>query len=319
MWLISQLAKISCAEIYRFDFNRYLKSCSSILNLQPPIRIFTLSGFPHVDSATSERFQSRSRGGFLRAGRVLGLAPGVAGDALWWEGGRVRAIGPAAAVSRLVPSGTPGLDLPGALVTPGIVDAHTHFATWALGRRRVQLVGARTRAEALRLVAAAKPVGGWVLGQGWDANAWEVPPDRLALDALHPGPVYLDSLDLHAAWLNTPALAAAGIGQETPDPFGGRIVRDAAGEPSGGLLDRAVELALPALPAPPDDALLAALTEGQAEAHRLGITGIHDVESEQVLGAFRQLEAADALRLRVLFHPPVAALHRLVAAGVRSG
>jgi len=278
-----------------------------------------LSGFPHVDSATSERFQSRSRGGFLRAGRVLGLAPGVAGDAIWWEDGRVRAIGPAAAVSRLVPSGTPGLDLPGALVTPGFVDAHTHFATWALGRRRVQLVGARTRAEALRLVAAAKPVGGWVLGQGWDANAWEVPPDRLALDALHPGPVYLDSLDLHAAWLNTPALAAAGIGQETPDPFGGRIVRDAAGEPTGVLLDRAVELALPALPAPPDDALLAALTEGQAEAHRLGITGIHDVESEQVLGAFRQLEAADALRLRVLFHPPVAALHRLVAAGVRSG
>ncbi len=278
-----------------------------------------MSGFPHVDSATSERSQAWGRSGFLRAGRVLGLAPGVAGDAIWWEDGRVRAVGPAAAVSRLVPPGTPGLDLPGALVTPGFVDAHTHFATWALGRRRVQLAGARTRAQALRLVAAAEPVGGWVLGQGWDANAWEAPPDRLVLDALHPGPVYLDSLDLHAAWLNTPALAAAGIGQETPDPFGGRIVRDAAGEPTGVLLDRAVELALPALPAPPDDALLAALTEGQAEAHRLGITGIHDVESEQVLGAFRQLEAADALRLRVLFHPPVAALHRLAAAGVRSG
>ncbi|HLQ21884.1 MAG TPA: hypothetical protein VK132_01695, partial [Gemmatimonadales bacterium] len=103
-----------------------------------------------MDSATSERSQVvQGRGGFLRAGRVLGLAPGASGDAIWWEDGRVRAVGPAASVSRLVPSGTPRLDLPGALVTPGFVDAHTHFATWALGRRRVQLAGARTRAEAL--------------------------------------------------------------------------------------------------------------------------------------------------------------------------
>lgn len=210
-------------------------------------------------------------------------------------------------------------ELPDAWVTPGFVDAHTHFATWALGRRRVQLSGARSRAEALARVASASPVGGWVLGQGWDANAWEAPPDRGVLDAIHAGPVYLDSLDLHAAWLNSAALAAAKITRETPDPFGGRIVRGAAGEPTGVLLDRAVELALPALPAPPDDVLLAALGEGQAEAHRLGITGIHDVETEQVLAAFRRLEAQDALRLRVLFHPPVAILPRLVAAGVRSG
>ena len=222
-------------------------------------------------------------------------------------------------LARRIPPGTPVIELPDALVTPGFVDAHTHFATWSLGRRRVYLGGARTRAEALRRVAAALPVSGWVMGQGWDANAWEAAPDRWSLDAIHAAPVYLDSLDLHAAWLNTSALSAAGITRETPEPFGGRIVRDAVGDPTGLLLDRAVELVLPALPAPPDDVLRAALVDGQAEAHRLGITGIHDVETEQVLGAFRHLEAQGALRLRVLFHPPVAALHRLVAGGVRSG
>ena len=259
------------------------------------------------------------RNGFVQAARVLAVAPGISGDALWWEAGRIRAVGAAADVARLVPPGTPVYELPDAWVTPGFVDAHTHFATWALGRRRVQLAGARTRAEALTRIAAAVPVGGWILGQGWDSNAWEVPPDRGALDAVHAGPVYLDSLDLHAAWLNSAALAAAGIGRDTPEPFGGRIVRDAAGEPTGLLVDRAVELALPALPAPPDDVLRAGLVEGQAEAHRLGVTGIHDVETEQVLAAFRRLEAEDALRLRVLFHPPAAALTRLVAEGVRSG
>jgi predicted amidohydrolase YtcJ len=259
------------------------------------------------------------RSGILVAGRVVALAPGVAGDGIWWEAGRVRFVGPAAEAARRAPPRTPLFELPDAWVTPGFVDAHTHFAAWALGRRRVQLAGARTRVDALARVAAAVPVGGWLLGQGWDANLWEAPPDRLALDGLHQGPVYLDSLDLHAAWLNSAALAAASIGPETPDPFGGRIVRDAAGHPTGLLLDRAVELALPALPEPPDDVLRAALVEGQAEAHRLGITGIHEVESERVLAAFRRLELEDALRLRVLFHPPVAALPRLVAEGIRSG
>ncbi|HEY8106558.1 MAG TPA: amidohydrolase [Gemmatimonadales bacterium] len=243
----------------------------------------------------------------------------MSGDAIWWDRGAVRAVGAAATLARQIPPGTPVVELPDALVTPGLVDAHTHFATWALGRRHVRLAGARTRSEALRRVAGAVPEGGWVRGQGWDANDWTEAPDRWSLDALHAGPVCLDSLDLHAAWLNSPALAAAGITRDTPEPFGGRIIRDAVGEPTGLLLDRAVELVLPVIPAPAGDALLTALVEGQAEAHRLGITGIHDVESEQVLRAFRHLETAGALRLRVLFHPPVATLHRLVANGVRSG
>ncbi len=272
-----------------------------------------------MDSAAFGPLEAGSANGLLCARRILTLRPGVSGDAIWWEAGRIRAVGPAATLARQTPRGTPVIELPDALVTPGFVDAHTHFATWALGRRRVHLAGARTRAEALRRAAAGVPVGGWVLGQGWDANVWEEAPDRWSLDAIHAGPVCLDSLDLHAAWLNSAALSAAGITRKTPDPFGGRIIRDALGEPTGLLLDRAVELVLPVLPAPPDDVLLAALVEGQAEAHRLGITGIHDVETEQVLGVFRHLEAQGALRLRVLFHPPVAVLHRLVADGVRSG
>jgi predicted amidohydrolase YtcJ len=248
----------------------------------------------------------------------VSLVPGIEGDGVRWEEGRISAVGLAARLERELPPGTPKYELPGAWVTPGFVDGHTHFASWALGRRRVKLAGVGTRAEALERVRAATAVSGWVLGQGWDANPWEAEPTRWALDEVRNEPVYLDSLDVHAAWLNSAALQAAGIDRRTPDPFGGRIVRDANGEPTGVLLERAVELAIPVLPQPPADVLLAALREGQSEAHRLGVTGIHNVETEAVLAGFRRLEAEDALRLRVLFHPPVAILEQLVAGGVRS-
>ena len=134
-----------------------------------------------------------------------------------------------AAVDRQAPRHLPRFDYPDALITPGFVDGHTHFAMWALARRQVRLAGARTRAEAVARVAAGAPSQGWVVGHGWDANGWTEPPDRHALDAVHASPVYLDSLDVHAAWVNSAALAVARVTRETPDPPGGRIVRDAVG------------------------------------------------------------------------------------------
>ncbi len=258
-------------------------------------------------------------GGFLRARRVLALAPGVAGDAIWWQDGRIRAVGQAGRLASRVPRDVPRYDLPDALVTPGFVDGHTHFAMWALGRRRVQLTGAATRVEAVGRVAAAAPVQGWVLGQGWDANRWDRRPDRHDLDPVQHGPAFLDSLDVHAAWVNSAALAAAGVSRETPDPFGGRIVRDGNGEPTGLLLERAVDLVRRMLPEPPPDLMDRALLDAQAEAHRLGVTGIHDVEGDDALAGFGRLEAGGRLRLRVLFQPPVASLPELVARGGRSG
>ena len=255
----------------------------------------------------------------LRARRVLSLVPGLEGDAVWWEDGRVRALGAHRDILRRAPSTLPRYELPDALVTPGFVDGHTHFALWALSRSRVQLAGAASRDEAVRRVAGAVPEQGWVIGQGWDANRWSEPPHRGALDAVQSGPVYLDSLDVHAAWVNTAALRAAGIGQETPDPPGGRIVRDAAGEPTGLLLERAVELMLRVLPRPPAERLDQALRDAQAEAHRLGVTGIHDVEDDAARAGFGRLDAAGELRLRVLFHAPVASLPSLIRGAERSG
>jgi predicted amidohydrolase YtcJ len=247
------------------------------------------------------------------------MMPGLEGDCVLWKHGRVTMVGPAEQVERIAPRDLPRYDLPGALVTPGLVDGHTHLALWALNRRRVELEGLRTREEVLARVAAARPLQGWVIGQGWDANNWSSPPDRWALDRIQQAPVYLDSHDVHAAWLNSAALVKARIDRDVPDPFGGKIVRDANGEPTGLLLDRAIQLVTPHLPLPPERVLDDALHEAQAEAHRVGITGIHEVESLETLAAFQRMENAGELRLRVLFHPPVAVLPRLIKRELRSG
>ncbi|MBK8004445.1 MAG: amidohydrolase [Gemmatimonadetes bacterium] len=258
--------------------------------------------------------------GFLRAKRILSLQPGVEGDALWWQDGWVRMVGKAREMERLVPSSVPRIDLLRTTVTPGLVDGHTHFGMWALGRQRVHLGGAGTRAEALRRVEAGLPEQGWIRGFGWDANRWEAQPHRWVLDRVTAQiPAFLESADVHAAWVNSAALALAGITRTTPDPAGGRIVRDATGEPTGLLLERAMELVRQLLPPTDPDRLRASLEAAQAEAHKVGITGIHNVEGPDALRAFRELDAQDRLRLRVLFHPPVAQLPLLLEAGVRSG
>ncbi|HYF38529.1 MAG TPA: amidohydrolase family protein, partial [Gemmatimonadales bacterium] len=263
--------------------------------------------------------RTKERSGLLRGRRVFSMAPGIEGDAILWEDGRIRMVGPAHKLERAASRQTPRYDLPGSLITPGLTDGHTHLGLWALNRRRVELGGLRTRDEVVTRVATAPVTQGWVIGQGWDANGWPEPPDRHVLDEVQKAPVYLDSLDVHSAWLNTAALQAAAITRATPDPYGGRIVRDGNGEPTGLLLERAVELVSPYLPSPSAEMVENALRDAQLEAHRLGVTSVHNVEDMRVLAAFQRLDQAGELRLRVLFHPPVAALPQLVSQGLRSG
>jgi predicted amidohydrolase YtcJ len=247
------------------------------------------------------------------------LDPGQTGTAVWWQDGVIRAVGPVEELERRVPSRVPRYDYPDALVTPGFVDGHAHFGHWAATRHRIQLQGAATRAEALERIGQGPHDQGWLRGHGWDANRWEAPPERGVLDDLTVSPAFFESLDVHAGWANSVALSLAGISRDTPDPPGGRIVRDAAGEPTGLLLERAVELVTRQLPAPDPQRLLQQIQEAQGLAHRMGITGIHDVEGPEVLLAFRTMETRQLLRLRVLFHPPVAELPKLLRHGSRSG
>ncbi|MEJ6489673.1 amidohydrolase [Leucobacter sp. USCH14] len=135
------------------------------------------------------------------------------------------------------------VDLEGRFVAPGFIDSHTHLVGFGESLGRVQLRECASLAEMQqRLVAAreADPTAPRVLGSGWLFDAIEGRPTADMLDEVLPDvPVYLDANDFHSTWVNSAALRELGITGETPDPVGGEIVRDAAGDATGLLLETA--------------------------------------------------------------------------------
>jgi predicted amidohydrolase YtcJ len=176
-------------------------------------------------------------------------------------------------------------DLAGAVVLPGLWDAHGHVVAEGERLRTPWLFNASDEAAAVGAVAdfvALHPVaaGDWVVGGGWDQTQWpgQQYPTKASLDAAFPDtPVVLDRYDGHATWVNSAALA-----QRPPlpdaDPEGGVIVRDpATGEPTGVLVDNARALVAPPTPsaAAQDEWLGAAL----AELAAAGVTAVSDMGS----------------------------------------
>jgi predicted amidohydrolase YtcJ len=172
------------------------------------------------------------------------------------------------------------------------------------------------------------PPGRWILGQGWNETNW--PEQRFLtaadLDAAAPEhPVMLWRSDLHLATVNSLALRLAGISAETPDPPAGAIDRDAAGQPTGVLRDEAMDLVDAVLPGESAAEVDTAMMEAMHEAHRLGLTGVHDfrsVEAEEgreAWAAWQRLWGADALKLRVWAMISGAALDEAIALGLRTG
>src|SRR5690606_32633158 len=146
---------------------------------------------------------------------------------------------------------------------------------------------------------------------------------RTVLDEYLPHvPVVLQSHDMHALWVNGEALSRAGISARTPDPEGGTIVRDDAGEPTGLLLEWAGQLVMQHIPAPTLSHAVEAVRDAQAELHRLGIAGVHSfpgvhLPRPDALDVVRALHAAGELRLRIVQHIPLDALDDAIAHAMR--
>lgn len=137
------------------------------------------------------------------------------------------------------------VDLEGRTVLPGFTDAHTHLLMMGEALGQVGLTDATSLEEIQRRLRRAREAASGVLrGRGWLFDA--IPdgePTAAMIDAVVADiPVYLDANDYHSCWVNTAALAELGITRDTPDPLGGRIARDASGEPTGMLYETAAQL-----------------------------------------------------------------------------
>jgi hypothetical protein len=196
------------------------------------------------------------------------------------------------------PAGEPVRDLGGRAVLPGLVDGHAHLMHLARLRLELDVGGAPSEAACGDRVAAAaaraRP-GAWITGRGWDQNRWPVPafPTRATLDRAAPAhPVALVRIDGHATWVNSRALAAAGLDRHAADPPGGRILRDAAGEPTGLLIDTAQDLVRAVQPRPAPAAFDAAVRAAVGECLAVGLTGVHEMGADlEALAAYRRLVA----------------------------
>jgi hypothetical protein len=247
-------------------------------------------------------------------------------QALGVRDGRIVFVGSIRGAEALAGPRTERWDLGGKTVIPGMVDAHVHLVGLGQALRIVDLTGTRSYDEIVARVAArartARP-GEWVRGRGWDQNDWAVTvfPTHEALTSAAPdNPVVLGRVDGHALLVNAKALELAGITRSTPDPDGGRIVRDEAGNATGVLVDRAMGLVNRVIPnetrADIRDATLAAI----AEANRWGLTGIHDAGAgEDVMAVYEELAQAGRYNLRnyVMVRADEATLDRLMQRGPR--
>jgi predicted amidohydrolase YtcJ len=219
--------------------------------------------------------------------------------------GRILAVGSRGEIAPLIGRHTEVIDARDGSILAGFQDAHVHPAWGGLAAMRCDLYEAepssygRIVSEYVRL----HPDVAWVEGGGWSMAAFEGgTPRREDLDARVPDrPAYLTNRDGHGAWVNSRALALAGITRDTPDPPDGRIERDREGEPSGTLHEGAMDLVERLIPPPTAQEWEEALLRAQAHLHSLGITGWQDaIVIPEILAAYRALAERGELTARVV-------------------
>ncbi|MBX3277365.1 MAG: amidohydrolase [Acidobacteria bacterium] len=259
---------------------------------------------------TANDAQPRAEAVAVKADRILFV--GSNADAAKYSGPQTRTI-----------------DLNGAAIVPGLIDSHYHLSGVGMRELTLNLEGANSLDEFLAKVKArvdqAKP-GEWVTGRGWIETFWKPQqfPTRHDLDKISPNnPVYLTRADGHASVVNSAALKLAGITKETPNPFGGEIMKDkTTREPTGMLIDRAQGLVRSRVPSGAPEQADEALVVGARRSVELGWTGIQNAGgSYDDVDRLRRLYGEGKIKLRVYqaVHGPSPSATRLIKEGASIG
>jgi hypothetical protein len=214
------------------------------------------------------------------------------------------------------------LDLKGLPVYPGFYDAHCHFLGYGENLiKRADLVGTTSLAEVvdrLKDHSAAFP-SEWIEGRGWDQNDWKDKsfPTKELLDQAFPNhPVYLIRIDGHAALVNSEALKRAGITKDT-EVQGGEIIMDGK-EPSGVLIDNAMDLVSGIIPEADEEFTRNALLSSQEKCFAVGLTSVADAglsKDEVVLIDRMQQQGELKMRIYAMLSPTEENLKHFIVNG----
>jgi len=239
--------------------------------------------------------------------------------------GRIVAIGTNESIAKHIGAATEVLDVQGHLVTPGFIDAHCHFEMGGESLSTLTFRGVRSVEKVQDLVAEKikeLPEGSPVFGSQFDhtlfpGQRW---PTKEDLDKVSPNnPVVIQRVDGHSVWINSVALEESGITKDTPNPFGGEIVRDSeTGEPTGILKESAEELIKVEKPKEgltPEENIKRAINH----AAMIGVTGVHTSTTLDELDILRKLDGEGLLSLRIYGWLPIDGIDRYRQMGIKRG
>jgi len=243
----------------------------------------------------------------LRGGKIASVDAAFSiQEAVAVLGDRIVFVGSRKDAGRFIGPKTRVLDLEGKLVLPGLIDAHGHMYSLALELSHLNITGTKSHREIIDAVAEkakTAKLGEWILGGRWDQNDWEDKafPVHDPLSAVSPDhPVYLKRIDGNAAFANRKALELAGISRKTPDPVGGVIHRKKGGDPSGVLVNRAMDLVEAIIPKDSVEQYEQKILKAVEHCLSAGLTGWHEagVTSEEI-AVYKSLIDRQALKIRV--------------------
>jgi len=239
--------------------------------------------------------------------------------------GKITAVGSDGDIRSQIGPATRVLDAKGRLVIPGLIDAHTHFASGGRSLIGLSFRGVDSVAGVQEMIARKikeMPAGALISGSEYDhtlfpGGRW---PTKEDLDKVSPAnPVVIERVDGHSIWVNSLALKQSGISKDTANPFGGEILKDPrTGEPTGILTEAAtglVRLRDSGNASTPEQDILRALEH----AARLGLTGVHASTDLQEMEIYKKLRAENKLTLRVYAWLPIESLDASIAGGIRQG
>ncbi|MDX8516621.1 amidohydrolase [Mesorhizobium dulcispinae] len=227
-------------------------------------------------------------------------------EAMLVRGDRIAAVGSWSFVRSQASADAEIIDLQGRFAMPAFIDSHVHFAWGSKYLNEVQLREAKTFGDVLARLKAysqAHPDRTWIVGSEFSYGYPDLPEggfhksllDQVVADR----PVFFRSGMAHAAWVNSKALELAGITRDTPDPEGGEIVRDASGEPTGWLKERAWSQLETLVPQSSKSDMRAALLRAIKEANRLGLSRVQSAGmDDEAVPVLAEIFANGELSLR---------------------
>ena len=241
----------------------------------------------------------------LTNGRIYTLDRAIPwAEAVAIDNGKYLYVGNSAGAERYLGERTRRIDLAGKMLMPGVNDAHAH--PWQGGVKMLYscnfpfTAAPAAIAARLRECISRNPDVKWIVGGQWTSDFFRnhhIASPRAFLDAISSEHIiYLDDDAGHNAWVNSAALALAGIDRDTPNPEGGTFVRDADGEPNGLLYESARTPIWSLKPQWTTAQYRAALAAALREANRYGLTAVNEARAQgQVLEAYHQLDRAGGL------------------------